>query len=81
MLRSSSRDDSDPGDDGRDDRSRDLRPPSRGFGDLGDFGAVNGEKPDGGLAVRMVGGLAASSSRGVPSSSLSAVNDGDRKAP
>jgi hypothetical protein len=28
----------------------------------GDFGAVKGENPDGGLAVRITGGLAASSS-------------------
>ena len=60
---SASRDASDPFDDGLEALLRPLkmlfRPPfpSR----AGDLGAVRGEKPLGGLAVRMTGGLAASS--------------------
>ena len=44
-----------------------LEPPRRnvlrGLDSRGDLGAVRGENPEGGLAVRMTGGLAASSSR------------------
>lgn len=45
----------------------------------GDFGAVRGENPDGGFAVFMTGGLAASSSR--DSSSISSRNEGCLNAP
>lgn len=46
-----------------------LRPDaSLPLGLLGDFGAVSGEKPEGGLAVLMTGGLAGSSSKGTSSS-------------
>jgi len=79
MLWASSRDPRDPLDDGRDEVRRiDLKPPlvSR----TGDLGAVRGEKPDGGFAVRITGGLAASSSREMPCSNVSSA-DGWEKAP
>jgi hypothetical protein len=61
LCESASLEATDPLDDGRDDLPRmDLKPPDSRTGDLG---AVKGEKPEGGLAVRMTGGLAASSSR------------------
>jgi len=45
----------------------------------GDFGAVRGENPDGGLEVRMTGGVAASSSK--DSSSIKLFKDGCSYAP
>lgn len=45
----------------------------------GDFGAVNGENPDGGFDVLITGGLAASSSS--DSSSMSSRNEGCLNAP
>jgi hypothetical protein len=45
----------------------------------GDFGAVNGENPDGGFAVRIIGGLAASSSK--DSSSTKSRKEGCSYAP
>ena len=47
--------------------------------DWGDRGAVSGENPDGGLAVRITGGLAASSSK--DSSSINSRSDGCSYAP
>lgn len=47
--------------------------------DWGDLGAVRGENPEGGLAVRMTGGLAASSSN--DSSSIKSRSDGCSYAP
>src|SRR5262245_32869190 len=52
-------------------RSIDLKP---AFSRTGDFGAVRGEKPEGGFAVRITGGLAASSSRDTPSSTFSSCD-------
>lgn len=60
MLEPSSRDE-DPLEDGREDpRSSVFKDPVSRPGDLG---AVRGENPEGGLAVRITGGLAAKSSR------------------
>ena len=47
--------------------------------DWGDRGAVRGEKPEGGLAVRMTGGLAASSSK--DSSAINSRREGCSYAP
>jgi hypothetical protein len=47
--------------------------------DCGDRGAVRGENPDGGLAVRITGGLAASSSK--DSSAINSRRDGCSYAP
>ena len=69
MLWASSREDeAELREEGREERKRDFRllPGSRG--DLGVFGAVRAEKPEGGFAVRIVGGLAASSLRSMSSS-------------
>lgn len=77
VLRVSSYEDAELLDEGREDRSRDLRPPEDSRrGDLGDLGVVSGEKPDGGGAVRMTGGHAANSSR-LTWSSWSALREGD----
>jgi hypothetical protein len=62
----------DPFDDGRE---LPLRNVLRGLESRGDFGAVRGEKPEGGLAVRITGGLAASSSKDV-SSSIRSLSEG-----
>lgn len=59
-------------------RRMDLKPPLESR--EGDFGAVSGEKPEGGLAVRMTGELAASSSRDTVSSRRS-PREGCEKAP
>lgn len=48
-------------------------------GSAGGLGAVMGEKPEGGLAVRTTGGVAASSSR--DSSSIKFFNEGCSYAP
>jgi len=64
MLWVSSREPREPLDDGREAV---LRKDLKALGSWdGDLGAVSGEKPDGGFAVRMTGGLAASSSRERP---------------
>jgi hypothetical protein len=50
------------------------------LGLLGDFDAVSGEKPEGGFAVLMTGGLAGSSSRGM-SRRWRSLSDGCENAP
>lgn len=63
---SASREASEPVEEGREllrPERRDLSPPEGVESRTGDLGAVKGENPLGGLAVRMTGGLAASSSR------------------
>jgi hypothetical protein len=58
----SSREPTDPLEDGREVLRRiALKPPL--LSRTGDLGAVRGENPEGGLAVRMMGGLAANSSK------------------
>jgi len=78
MLRVSSLslDPVDPFEDGRElPRRKDLMGP----GSAGALGAVMGENPEGGLAVRITGGVAASSSK--DSSSTNLFNDGCSYAP
>ena len=80
---SASRDASEPLDDGREllrPDKRDLRPPDVNESLVWDLAAVRGEKPLGGLAVRITGALAASSSSGVLSLTAS-VSAGFANAP
>lgn len=78
MLLASSRsfDAFEPFDDGLDPPLRNV---FKGLESAGDFGAVRGEKPEGGLAVRITGVGAASSSK--ESSSINCRKDGCSYAP
>lgn len=59
-----------------------LRNVLRGLESEGDFGAVRGENPDGGLAVRMTGVGAASSSKfASDSSAINSRSEGCSYAP
>jgi hypothetical protein len=78
MLWASSREPREPFEEGREEFRRiDLKPLEASRGDLG---AVRGEKPEGGFAVRMTGALAARSSRDWVSSRRSS-SEGLEKAP
>lgn len=83
LCTSASLDVAEPRDDGRDElfaELRKLRKPPPLSRRLGDFCAVNGDKPLGGLAVLMTGGAAAKSSKSAVSSGNS-DEEGFEKAP